>query len=94
MALEASETIATRFVRAIEEKFAPLQGMPLFGAPREQLEFCTTAREQWQPLGHYRFDAAAAASRHACGFRQNIWAENPKNDNGLHDLINNPPVEK
>jgi plasmid stabilization system protein ParE len=36
LATEASEVIATRFVDAIEAKFAPLLSAPLMGAKREQ----------------------------------------------------------
>jgi toxin ParE1/3/4 len=36
LAAEASEMIATRFLKAIEERFAPLLHSPLLGSPREQ----------------------------------------------------------
>lgn len=36
LALEASEVVATRFVREIEAKFQPILDMPLMGALRDQ----------------------------------------------------------
>jgi toxin ParE1/3/4 len=56
LATEASEVIATRFVDAIEAKFAPLLSAPLMGAKREQFGAGLRVVFQ-QPYGIYYLTA-------------------------------------